>query len=297
MVYCLSTLDNPDSTTVEDLDTAAVGRYLDRIGLDPETVRATDRDVALLSRLQTAHVRTVPFENLAIIGDPHRDRRGAGITLQIDHLYEKVVERERGGFCYELNGLFTCLLDALGFDVDRGAASILGTDGEPTMPANHHTILVDLDGTYIVDVGILPAMVSPTPRDGGESAVDPLGGRWRVVDNDRPSYRYTVEYRTPEAEQPPLTHGDGGEWEGRYVFDPTPRDLSYFQATCDYLANAPESWFTSDTIIHRMTEEAHLQLGEEAFTRIEPTGRTEHELTVEEWHDVLEREFGLSLTE
>lgn len=138
-------------------------------------------------------------------------------------------------------------------------------------------------------------MARPTPLDGEESAADPLGGRWRVVENGRPAYRYTVEYRIPDGEPPPLIRKDAGEWEPRYVFDPTPRDLSYFRATCDYLANAPESWFTTDTIVHRMSERAHLQLTDETFARVEAGGRTERELPVDEWHGVLEREFGISL--
>lgn len=282
---------------VTGLDGTAVDRYLRRIGREPDTVRAADRDVSTLAGLQAAHVRHVPFENLAIIGDPHRDGRGEGVTLDVDHLYEKIVERERGGFCYELNGLFTVLLDALGYDVRRAAASILGPDGEPLSPANHHTVVVDLGQPYLADVGVLPAMVPPTPLDGSESAADPLGGRWRAAENDRPAYRYTVQYRIPNGETPPMTQGDAGEWEPRFVFDPTPRELSYFRATCDYLTNAPESWFTTETIIHLTTETAHLQLTGDTFTRIEAEGRTERELTVGEWHEVLEREFGIVLAE
>ncbi len=100
------------------------GRYLARIGLDPNTV--TRPDLETLARLQRAHATTVPFENLDIVG---RCVEASRIVLSVPRLYEKVVERRRGGYCFELNGLFHWLLDDLGYDVDRIAAMVT-SDGE-----------------------------------------------------------------------------------------------------------------------------------------------------------------------
>src|SRR5918912_1986724 len=92
-----------------------VAAYLDRIDyrgpLEPtaETLR----------RLHVAHLLAVPFENLNI-------GMGWPIVLDQDALFAKIVVRRRGGFCYELNGLFAALLRTLGFDVvmlSAGAAS------------------------------------------------------------------------------------------------------------------------------------------------------------------------------
>jgi arylamine N-acetyltransferase len=107
--------------------------YLRRIGLDPVDIDALDRDS--LARLQRAHVQTVPFENLSIAGDPWDRRPGEGISLSMADLEAKVVERERGGFCYELNGLFTELLDQVGFEATRNAGRIVG-DGGIELPAS-----------------------------------------------------------------------------------------------------------------------------------------------------------------
>jgi N-hydroxyarylamine O-acetyltransferase len=70
-----------------------------------------------LRRLHTAHLERIPFENLSIhLGEP--------IALEPEALVAKIVDRRRGGFCYELNGAFATLLRSLGFDVTLLAARV-----------------------------------------------------------------------------------------------------------------------------------------------------------------------------
>jgi N-hydroxyarylamine O-acetyltransferase len=76
-----------------------------------------------LRRLQVAHLKTVPFENLSI-------HAGEPIVLEENALFTKIVERRRGGFCYEANGLFAALLRALGFEVAMLAAGVAKADGD-----------------------------------------------------------------------------------------------------------------------------------------------------------------------
>lgn len=87
---------------------------------------------------------TVPFENL----DVHA-RRGVGTGL--DWTVPKIVERRRGGWCFELNGAFSRLLNALGFTVRQLGATVLRSpaSSEP----GHLTLEVTLDELYLVDVG------------------------------------------------------------------------------------------------------------------------------------------------
>src|SRR6476659_9359361 len=95
-----------------ELSDKQIERYLMRIGLGgplPSTAQT-------LSAIQWSHLHTVPFENLEICP---LDRR---FTLDISAVYEKVVERNRGGCCFELNGLLAFLLESLGFAVYRMAA-------------------------------------------------------------------------------------------------------------------------------------------------------------------------------
>lgn len=256
--------------------------YFDRLGRSHSYVANPDYDV--LARLQRAHVTAVPFETLAITGDPHSHREGAGVTLDVDATYEKVVEDERGGFCYELNGLFGTLLAELGYDVRRCAAMVVDDDGNPSPPANHLVHVVSLeDGRYVVDVGMgVPTMREPLPLDGSE-VEDEAGVAWRAAESDRPEVDYAVEHREP-----------GGEWAVRYIFADEPRDRSYFQATCDYLTSAPESPFTGDPVVSRATADGHLKLEPETLTRSVGVETTEIEVAPEEWYDRIDREFGLT---
>ena len=256
-------------------------RYLARIGLEPSDVRPPDHDA--LARLQRAHVTSVPFETLSITGDPHGDRDGEGVSLALSDLYAKLVERRRGGFCFELNGLFGWLLAELGFDADRIAAMVLGDDGDPSPPANHHAHLVSLDREYVVDVGLgVPTMRQPLPLDGAVRT-DAAGVEWRVAPSGRPDADYVTQLRQS---------GDD-EWTDRYVFRAVPRELGYFEATCDYLQSAPESPFTGAPVASRATENGHLKLRPSALIRIEDGEESEESIDASEFHDLLESEFGV----
>src|SRR4051794_33731222 len=68
-----------------------------------------------LRALHRAHLYAVPFENLDI-------GRGRRLSLALPDLFDKIVTRRRGGFCYELNGLFGWLLESLGYRVTHLSA-------------------------------------------------------------------------------------------------------------------------------------------------------------------------------
>lgn len=255
--------------------------YLSRIGLDPAAVRSPDFET--LERLQRAHVTTVPFETLSITGDPFGDREGEGVSLFLPDLYEKIVERRRGGFCFELNGLFGWLLAELGYDADRIAARVVGDDGDARPPANHHSHLVTLDRPYVVDVGFgTRGMRRPVPLDGSVRS-DATGTEWRVAAADQPDAEYVTQRRGPTDD----------DWSDAYLFDAAPRKLTFFEATCEYLATAPDSTFTGEPIVGIGTEQGYKKLSPETLIRNERGEETEREVGPDEWHDLLEAEFGL----
>ncbi|MFC4552146.1 MULTISPECIES: arylamine N-acetyltransferase family protein [Halorussus] len=257
-----------------------VSAYLARLGLDPADVRPPN--LRALERLQRAHVATVPFETLAITGDPFDRRDGEGVSLSRADLYDKLVERERGGFCYELNGLFGWFLGELGFDVERRAAMVLSDDGARP-PANHLTHVVSLDRQYVADVGLgVPTMRRPVALDGDATDPDAAGVAWRVAESDRPDVDFAAEYRE-----------SGGDWTTRYVFRDVPRETSYFEATCEWLATAPESPFTGDPVVSLATERGHRKLSPGALTHRTAADERERSLDEAEYYDALEREFGI----
>ncbi len=123
--------------------------YLERIGLELPLAA----DAESLRRLQMAQLLHVPFENLDIaLGRP--------IRLGLTTLYDKIVTRRRGGFCYELNGLFAWLLDDLGFEVTYLSASDYHPeDGSYGLDYDHLALLVRCPADpapevrWLVDVG------------------------------------------------------------------------------------------------------------------------------------------------
>jgi N-hydroxyarylamine O-acetyltransferase len=260
--------------------------YLDRIGLAEWTADDVPPDLDTLHTGISAHVTSVPFENLSIVGHPHGDYAGERISLSLPALYEKLVGRRRGGFCFELNGLFNWLLTELGFDVDRCAARIGGDEdslGRP--PANHHTNVVHLDCDYLVDVGTgTPQVREPIPLD-GTPVEDTVGVSWRVVPSDVSLSDYALQKRG----------FDTRDWELRYRFQTEPRQLTYFEATCEFLANQPDGTFTTGPIARRSTPTGWVSLDRNTLTQRNGTETIEVEVDPGEWATVLEREFDLHL--
>ncbi|MDQ5838794.1 MAG: arylamine N-acetyltransferase, partial [Acidobacteriota bacterium] len=99
-----------------------------------------------LRRLHVAHLLSVPFENLSI-------HWGEPVALDDEVLFEKIVVRRRGGFCYELNGRFSALLRSLGFDVAMLSARVAGAGGDFGPEFDHMALLITLRERYLVDVG------------------------------------------------------------------------------------------------------------------------------------------------
>ena len=99
-----------------------------------------------LCALHEAHLLAVPFENLDI-------HLGREIAAHVASLWTKIIEQNRGGFCYELNGLFALLLRALGFQVDMLSAAVASSTGGFGPEFDHLTLLVHLEEDWIADVG------------------------------------------------------------------------------------------------------------------------------------------------
>jgi N-hydroxyarylamine O-acetyltransferase len=121
------------------------GKYLERIGVSA-TVRA---DAETLDLLVRAHQKTVPFENLDVYD------AGADILLDTASLFDKVVTRRRGGYCFELNAAFMSLLKSLGYDCYPVAARVVWMSSpEQYMPVTHRAGIVTVGGVrYFIDVG------------------------------------------------------------------------------------------------------------------------------------------------
>lgn len=126
-------------------------------------------DHATLARLQRLHMTAVPFENLFIT-------QGIHVTTDAAASYDKIVRQGRGGWCFELNGSFGALLEAIGFRVTLLGAAVL-LDG-PSTTIEHLTLEVLADQPYLVDVGFGDSSIQPLalnragPQDGGNATYE-----------------------------------------------------------------------------------------------------------------------------
>jgi N-hydroxyarylamine O-acetyltransferase len=110
-----------------------VQRYLRRIQYDG----SLDPTAQTLRALHRRHLLAIPFENLDIhLGEP--------ILLDEARIYAKIIEGRRGGYCYELNGIFAWLLQQLGYSVTYLSARDPRPDGGYRPEFDHLTLLVQV---------------------------------------------------------------------------------------------------------------------------------------------------------
>lgn len=137
------------------METSAVPtRSLSSEYLQRAEVPFREPTLAALARLQRAHLATYSFNSVGVI-------LGHDLSLEREALFDRLVTRRRGGYCFEHNKLFREVLHELGFETRLALARvILNRPIEP--PLTHRITIVKLGGNdYLVDVGFGPF----TPRE------------------------------------------------------------------------------------------------------------------------------------
>jgi N-hydroxyarylamine O-acetyltransferase len=246
------------------LSGAQIDRYLERIRYGGVRVPT----VAVLRDLHLAHLRSVPFENLSV-------RRGEAVLLDERWLFEKIIGRRRGGYCYELNGLFALLLEALGFRVQRLAARV-NPNG---IDFDHLALRVDVDEPWLADVGFGDSFVTPL-RLGSRSNQD--GGEGR-------------RYRFDEGgDGLVLMRGEASSWKRQFSFGPRAWPLAAFEPGNRYHQSSPQSHFTQNTVVSLATPGGRVTLSEQRLITTEDGQRHERVLEEHEVTETLRSLFGLS---
>ncbi len=250
------------------MNTAA---YLERINY-----RGSLRPTAdTLRKLQVAHLLSVPFENLSI-------HAGEPIVLEDEPLFEKVVVRRRGGFCYELNGLFACLLRALGFRVTMLAAEVMNADGEWGLPFDHMALLVTLQDRWLVDVGF------------GDSFIEPLKFEMHA---EQAQGRYLYRLDPEGARFMVMRSHEDAPWKPQYRFDLTPCEYADYAEMCRYHQTSPDSHFTRGRICSMATREGRVTISGTRLIVRTDDWRQEWELPGEDdYVDALRDRFGIVMT-
>ena len=247
------------------------GKYLERIGI--RSVQNADRET--LDALVSAHQSSVPFENLDVY-DAETE-----LSLNIPALYEKIVLRRRGGYCFELNGVFMALLQSLGYDCHAAAARVIW-HATCTMPLSHRVTIVTIDGVrYFCDVGF----GGPSPRGAillDESAPQASGAHTFIFDK---STGVTVISRMVDGEPEPLL-----------TFSESPCDQVDFLALNEYQSRNKNSKFKQARTLNLVTDTGSITLSENLLTINSNGNADETELKTDaELRGALKKHFGIEV--
>ncbi len=246
--------------------------YLDRIGCAGPVALTAEG----LQTLTQAHLRTVPFENLALTDE------GAEPSLEGEDLFRKVVEQKRGGYCFELNKLFYLLLKELGFDCRSVAARVINNRPEPC-PISHRAIVVTVNGKrYFCDVGFGGA---------GPKGILPLDeGAEQTVAGEQ--FHLSFE----DGEIAVCRYEDGALWRVMKFRDEPWLDVDF--ATLNrYYATYRNSPFLLKRILYLTTQDGWKSLIHHTFTRYAGGTHTVTEVEPERIMELIREEFQLIIPE
>ena len=255
---------NPESE--EQLDTDA---YLKRINYHGSLTLSAET----LRELQVAHLLAVPFENLSI----HANQP---IVLADESLFAKIVERRRGGFCYECNGLFAALLRALGFEVTMLAAEVANADGVFGPPFDHMTLMVSLEQRWLVDVGFGDSFREPLRLDEPGEQLQGSHAYQIVTDGSF----FTLLQKIAD-----------GEWKAQYRFTLEPHHYDDYAEMCRYHQTSPQSHFTRARLCSLATDEGRITLSDMRFIETSTNNEKQERNVVNEaeFATILRERFGI----
>ena len=240
--------------------------YFERIGY-----RGSPRaDLETLRDLHRAHLAAIPFENLDV-------QLGRVPPLDVDAVFDKLVTRRRGGWCYEMNTLLGWALEEVGFSVTRLSCGVMREVRGDEVMGCHLALLVECEGQWLVDVGFGGSLAEPLPlaegrRDDAPFAVSltrTADGHWRFAqrcDGDPHSFDFRAE----------------------------PADEDLLLAVRDRQATHPESKFTLNFVAQRRLGERHVSLRGRVLTDQSANGQQRRLIADDEdFHVTLRDLFGI----
>ena len=238
-----------------------------------------------LQALHVAHLLAVPFENLSI-------HYGQPIVLQEEALYNKIVDRHRGGFCYELNGLFAWLLEQLGFQVTLLSAEVFYAARGFSPEFDHLTLLIhQLDGAdWLADVGFGDSFRLPVRLEADLEQAEVDGRAYRL------HKEYAESDENKKREYWILQQFSDSQWEAQYRFTLQPHALTDFTERCIYQQTSPESHFTQQRVCSLATPMGRITLSDLRLITTIHNEREEHLLNgQEEYFAALAEQFSIVL--
>lgn len=252
-----------------------INNYFKRIGLE-EFLFPIEPTLENLQILHRHHLLHIPFENL----DIHLSRE---ITLSIPNFYSKIVENKRGGFCFEMNGLFYWIITMLGYDADLISCRVADEEGELGPDFNHLAIITRIEeDTFLCDVGFGASFLEPFSLKSTEEVLC-NGDYFKLVQEEK---NISLWRKVLDAEDYIL----------KYKFNTQEHKLGDFADRCKFLQTSDESHFTQKKLCSISTNNGRVTLTDQKLIITE--NGTKEEKILEgptEFIEVLQHYFGISL--
>jgi N-hydroxyarylamine O-acetyltransferase len=256
------------------LSPADLVRYCKRIGFDG----VPRRDLATLQQLHRLHPQAIPFENLD-------SWLGRAVSLEPAAVFDKLVTRQRGGYCFEHNLLFREVLETLGFQVRGLAARVVWNLPEGFMlPRTHMLLLVNVDDRRVIaDVGF-----------GGLTLTAPL-----ELDNDAAQLTPHESFRIAiDGEHHVLEASVAGSWQALYRFGLEEQMPADYAMANWYVGMHPQSRFVLQLIAGRAGTGMRHALFDGRYTRHYVDQQSDKRALADAaaLRDVLQQELGIDLS-
>lgn len=258
----------PSNENGMSLSARQLDAYLARIGVE----RPVSLDIHSLSKLHRAHLMTFTWEALdAFMGWPSAITPAAA--------FAKMVEGRRGGWCYEMNGLFGAALAELGFRVTRLCGGVDREKLGDIAIGNHLTLRVDLEHPYLAEVGVADAIVEPVPL-----AVGPISQRG-------------FDFSIVQAEGGWLRFRNHARGIARsFDFRPDHSDEARMAGTFGWLMQDAGSPFTNALAVMRHTSEGYIALQNDCLRHVTASSLSEQRITsADHLADTFETVFDLEI--
>ncbi|RDU98629.1 arylamine N-acetyltransferase family protein [Trinickia dinghuensis] len=251
-------------------DNFSLTEYLHRI----DYTGTPKADIETVARMMRRQLFSVPFENLDV-------QAGKIVSLVPEEIVDKIVNRKRGGYCYEVNGLFAMALESLGISYRFAAARPMIYPAR--RPRTHMVLVLTLGGEqWLCDLGFGSYGIrAPMRLDALDVEIAQDDDTFMLSLGDDGFYLLRAKVN--------------GEWENQYAFDLSSQEWVDF-VPANYLNSThPEALFVRMIVVVLMTEAGRKILGGDSF-KIVAHGRTEKRTVApDELPDLLAREFGLTM--
>jgi N-hydroxyarylamine O-acetyltransferase len=221
---------------------------------------------------------TVPFENIDV-------QNGVPISVDINHLLHKVVNHQRGGFCYELNTLFKYYLIQQDYTAESISATIHTPDNGRSQPGSHMSTVVTIgDNQYIADVGF------------GDLPLKAL--RITTLENAEPVIDITGQFRAilMEENNVHLQKLIAGQWQTLYEAELIARSIDEFKDNIDYNQSNPESIFVQRLLVTQPQSFGRATMSFNHLTITKQGHKDQVDVTSSNYRQLLNDYFGLDVT-